>query len=229
MRLAEIQEAFQLCVLELATASRCGAQQTLGRGGSQGLQLDGLDDSIRLGPAAPESARLQNPVFAVGGGVMFPSSRRNITTGLRASAARRRVVWSRWMTRNRASTHLSQTDFAVLYPNWMALLVKTSVHVKRPIHQAMQAAIELPDAGVAILGSSGLAVAVRRQWGMLVNDAAAETENQFDHRLDNTFIAARMGIFGELSRSLGGFSSLTGGETRARAASSPGARREDPW
>lgn len=47
-----------------------------------------------------------------------------------------------WMMTVRGSTHMSQTDFAVLFPKWMDLFIKTLVHPQRGIYLTVAPTLE---------------------------------------------------------------------------------------
>ncbi|KAI1323397.1 hypothetical protein F5Y16DRAFT_383883 [Xylariaceae sp. FL0255] len=47
-----------------------------------------------------------------------------------------------WMFTIKGSTHLSQTDFAVLYPQWMSLLMKTIVNPRRAVYLTINSSLE---------------------------------------------------------------------------------------
>lgn len=47
-----------------------------------------------------------------------------------------------WMMTIKGSTHLSQTDFAVLYPHWMSWLAKTVIHPRRALGLTVGSTLE---------------------------------------------------------------------------------------
>ncbi|KAI3324716.1 hypothetical protein HD806DRAFT_53558 [Xylariaceae sp. AK1471] len=47
-----------------------------------------------------------------------------------------------WMLTIKGSTHLSQSDFGVLYPRWMSLLMKTIVNPRRAVYLTVNASFE---------------------------------------------------------------------------------------
>ncbi|KAK3939698.1 platelet-activating factor acetylhydrolase [Diplogelasinospora grovesii] len=103
-----------------------------------------------------------------------------------------------WMTTIRGSTHLSQTDFAVLYPNWMSLFMKTIVNPKRAIHLTICSALEflkitLPPQRRRYNTSTW----VDEQ--LLKTEADDDSRISFDHRPDDKWVAARLKIPNEFS------------------------------
>ncbi|KAI1855581.1 hypothetical protein JX265_005984 [Neoarthrinium moseri] len=47
-----------------------------------------------------------------------------------------------WMMTIKGSTHLSQTDFAILYPNWMSWFAKTMIHPRRAVAITINSSLE---------------------------------------------------------------------------------------
>ncbi|KAI1768217.1 platelet-activating factor acetylhydrolase, isoform II-domain-containing protein [Hypoxylon sp. FL1150] len=47
-----------------------------------------------------------------------------------------------WMLTVKGSTHLSQTDFAILYPRWMSMFIKTLVNPRRAVYLTVNSALE---------------------------------------------------------------------------------------
>ena len=112
-----------------------------------------------------------------------------------------------WMTTIRGSTHLSQTDFAVLYPNCMSLLMKNVVHPRRAIHLTVYSALEflgetLPTGFFVCQGVVGDEEQLLRN-GLRVGGADAETKDGFDNQLrhqpDERWVGARLKIPNELA------------------------------
>ncbi|KAK4192798.1 putative acetylhydrolase [Podospora australis] len=105
---------------------------------AQGIMLD------PWGPGTPESSereRLQKPVLSIGSEA-FMDWTENFERVEKICREVRDGGSLCWMTTIRGSTHLSQTDFAILYPNWMSVLMKTIVNPKRAIYLTVCSALE---------------------------------------------------------------------------------------
>jgi len=105
-----------------------------------------------------------------------------------------------WSMTIRGSTHLSQTDFAVLYPNWISLLMKTMVNPKRAIHLTVYSALEFLK--ITLPAQQTRFNSSKEQ---PLSNADFETKALFDHRQDTKFIATRLKIPHEFSLRLRGF------------------------
>jgi platelet-activating factor acetylhydrolase len=103
-----------------------------------------------------------------------------------------------WQVTIRGSTHLSQTDFAVLYPNWMSLLMKTIVDPRRALYLTTTSALELLATTLPEQQRYSLASAWATE-ALLERDADSESDILIDHRPDEKWIAARLKIENELS------------------------------
>jgi platelet-activating factor acetylhydrolase len=102
-----------------------------------------------------------------------------------------------WMTTIRGSTHLSQTDFAVLYPNWMSFFMKTIVDPERAIYLTVHTALEFLK---ITLPASRTRFA--KAWGdeqLLLDSPDCETRVVSDYRPDDKWLAARLKIPNEFS------------------------------
>jgi platelet-activating factor acetylhydrolase len=159
---------------------------------TQGILLDAW------GPATPERTEkeaVRKPVLSIGSEA-FMHWTENFDRVEQICQEARAAGALCWMTTIRGSTHLSQTDLAVLYPNWMSLLMKTIVNPKRAISLTVHSALEF------------LKVVLPRQqtrftraWAdeQLLTNADSETKVLSDHRPDDKRVAARLKIPNEFS------------------------------
>ncbi|KAM7192269.1 platelet-activating factor acetylhydrolase [Rhypophila sp. PSN 637] len=167
---------------------------------SQGILLD------PWGPAVPENKnnsaennKITKPILSIGSEAFmhwaenFDRVRSICREARRASSASSGGGSAHvWMTTIRGSTHLSQTDFAVLYPNWMSLLMKTIVNPQRAIYITVHSALEflkvtLPDEQTRF----------NQHWAdeqLLLNSSSAAAS-----RRDDKWVAARLKIPNEFS------------------------------
>ncbi|TPX09275.1 uncharacterized protein E0L32_009467 [Thyridium curvatum] len=101
-----------------------------------------------------------------------------------------------WMLTIRGSTHLSQSDFAVLYPRWLSLLWKTIVHPKRALQLTIMLTIDF--LGLASIPEPPLSHGI---WSRerLLEEAEVQTEVPTEHRPPDKWIAARLKIDHEFS------------------------------
>lgn len=102
-----------------------------------------------------------------------------------------------WQMTIRGSTHLSQTDFAVLYPNWMALLVKTLVNPRRALFLTVESILEFLRFTLPAQQRSRFETAWPNEH--LLELPITDKEIPFDHRPDDRWIAARLKIEREFS------------------------------
>ncbi|KAG5917446.1 hypothetical protein E4U53_004199 [Claviceps sorghi] len=104
-----------------------------------------------------------------------------------------------WMLTIAGSTHLAMTDFAVLYPQWMSLLMKSMVDARRAVGLTTMASLEflsltLPRAHLR-----------HRTWAeqhvLLSAEAPSEPEEALrdDHAPDDKWVAVRLKMPHELS------------------------------
>ncbi|KAK3329726.1 platelet-activating factor acetylhydrolase, isoform II-domain-containing protein [Apodospora peruviana] len=163
---------------------------------SQGILADAW------GPAMPESnghRRVQKPVLSIGSEAFmyWKDNHKRVEQICREARAAGALCW---MTTIRGSTHLSQTDFAVLYPNWMSLLMKTIVNPRRAIYLTVHSALEflkitLPPQQTRF--NQAWADEELLKFNSTVDDS--ETEVSFDHQPDDKWVAARLKIPNEFS------------------------------
>jgi platelet-activating factor acetylhydrolase len=162
---------------------------------TQGILLD------PWGPATPECTEqksVHKPVLSIGSEAFMHWAENFECVEQVCNEAREAGTLS-WMTTIRGSTHLSQTDFAVLYPNWMSLLIKTIVDPERAIYLTVNSALEflkltLPATQTRFAGA----------WAdeQLLSRADSETKVVSDHRPDDKWVAARLKIPNEFSMRL---------------------------
>ncbi|KAK6849504.1 hypothetical protein PG995_013337 [Apiospora arundinis] len=106
----------------------------------QGILLDAW------GPATPvidetNKNRVQRPVLAIGSEA-FMHWQDNFERMVGIGEETRGSGSPCWMMTIKGSTHLSQTDFAVLYPTWMSWLGKTLVNPRRAIYLTVNSSLE---------------------------------------------------------------------------------------
>jgi platelet-activating factor acetylhydrolase len=95
-----------------------------------------------------------------------------------------------WSITIRGSTHLSQTDFAVLYSGWMSWLMKTIVHSQRAIFLTVASSLEFL---VKILPAEDFWDVTGFPAEELLGSADPERISN-EHRPDQKWIAARLKI-----------------------------------
>ncbi|KAK3693583.1 platelet-activating factor acetylhydrolase, isoform II-domain-containing protein [Podospora appendiculata] len=159
---------------------------------SQGIVVD------VWGPAVPESAThsmQKKPLLSVGSEA-FMHWKENFDRVERICKDTQTSGALCWMTTIRGSTHLFPTDFAVLYPNWMSLLMKTIVNPRRAISLTVHSALEflkitLPPHQTRF----------NEAWAdeELLRHADSKTQVSYDHRPDDKWVAARLKIANEFS------------------------------
>ncbi|KAK4659052.1 hypothetical protein QC762_106890 [Podospora pseudocomata] len=159
-------------------------------------RLDWLSQGILLdawGPATPESTereRLRKPILSIGSEA-FMHWTENFERVERICHEARDGGAPCWMTTIRGSTHLSQTDFAVLYPKWMSVFMKTIVSPKRAIYLTVHSALEflkitLPPQQTRF----------KKSWAddQLLSKADPGMEIELDNRPNDKWVAARLRI-----------------------------------
>ncbi|KAI5865859.1 platelet-activating factor acetylhydrolase, isoform II-domain-containing protein [Durotheca rogersii] len=100
-----------------------------------------------------------------------------------------------WMMTVKGSTHLSQTDFAVLYPRWVSLFMKTLVNPRRAVYLTVNASLEFLN---RILPPE---FTVRCGWadeGILRTKTLLVNELPREHRPEDKWMASRLRIPHEL-------------------------------
>lgn len=158
----------------------------------QGILLD------PWGPATPErtdQASVQKPVLSIGSEA-FVHWTENFDRVAQICDEARAAGTLCWMTTIRGSTHLSQTDFGVLYPNWMSLLMKTIVNPRRAMYLTVHSALEFLKVTLPPHQTGFTAAWADEQ---LLTRADSETKVLSDHRPDDKWVAARLKIPDEFS------------------------------
>lgn len=159
----------------------------------QGVLLD------PWGPGAPEvtegsNDRIRKPLLSIGSeAFMHWAQNYERVKGFCFEARQEGTLC--WMMTIRGSTHLSQTDFALLYPKWMSLFFKTIINPRRAVYITVDAILEF----FKIILPPAL-TRFEEQW--VNEDLLMSTEPQVDvsveHKPDDKWIAARLKIDNEL-------------------------------
>ncbi|KAI2604583.1 platelet-activating factor acetylhydrolase [Hypoxylon fragiforme] len=100
-----------------------------------------------------------------------------------------------WMLTIKGSTHLSQTDFAILYPHWMSFFMKTMVNPRRAVYLTVNSCLEFLN---RVLPAK---VAVRNCWideGILNTGVVTADELPRKYRPNEKWVASRLRIPSEL-------------------------------
>lgn len=105
-----------------------------------------------------------------------------------------------WMLTVRGSTHLSQTDFAVLYPRFMSLFIKTLVNPLRGMYLTIAPSLEflkivLPPTQTTAYDSSDWA-----DEGLLLGRSQPDSNITHDYKPDEKWTAARLKVDHEFYR-----------------------------
>lgn len=157
----------------------------------QGILLDAWGPATPVVPPGSEQL-ISKPLLSIGSeAFMHWQDNFDKVTEICTEAAQRKNLC--WMLTMRGSTHLSQTDFAVLYPRWMSFLMKTLIHHSRGIYLTIAPTLEflkivLPPAQTTSYDTSG--------WvdeGLLRNSSPVG-EVPVDYKPDEKWIAARLKI-----------------------------------
>ncbi|KAK0733927.1 platelet-activating factor acetylhydrolase [Lasiosphaeria miniovina] len=161
---------------------------------SQGILLD------PWGLGAPDStdrSRIRKPILSVGSEA-FMFWKENFDCVAQICREARDAGALSWMTTIRGSTHLSMTDFAVLYPKWMSLLIKTIVNPKRANHLTTRSALEFLKITLPLQQTR---FRLPELWAekRLLKIPSSETKVLFDHQPDDKWTAVRLKIPNEFS------------------------------
>ncbi|KAI0881523.1 platelet-activating factor acetylhydrolase, isoform II-domain-containing protein [Annulohypoxylon maeteangense] len=100
-----------------------------------------------------------------------------------------------WMMTIKGSTHLSQTDFAILYPRWMSIFMKTVVNPRRAVYLTVNSSLEFLS---RVLPPESIAGNAWVNEGILQTRALIADELPLGHRPDNKWMASRLRIPNEL-------------------------------
>lgn len=157
----------------------------------QGILLDAW------GPAAPDvklesRQRITKPLLSIGSeAFMHWNDNYDKIDGICQEAKDSGALC--WMLTVRGSTHLSQTDFAVLYPKWMSNFIKTLIHPLRGFYLTIAPSLEflklvLPLQQTTTYDTSG--------WvdEGLLRTSHPDSQISLEHKPDDKWIAARLKI-----------------------------------
>ncbi|KAK4105394.1 hypothetical protein N658DRAFT_411115, partial [Parathielavia hyrcaniae] len=164
---------------------------------TQGVLLDPWGPAT---PECPEQRSVHKPVLSVGSEA-FMHWGENFECVKRVCDEARAAGTLSWMMTIRGSTHLSQTDFAILYPNWMSLVIKTIVDPQRAISLTVHSVLEFLN-----LTLPRAQTRFTRAWAgeQLLSRANPVAKVESDHRPDDKWVAARLKIPNEFSTRLRG-------------------------
>ncbi|KAK1783687.1 platelet-activating factor acetylhydrolase, isoform II-domain-containing protein [Copromyces sp. CBS 386.78] len=158
---------------------------------SQGILLD------VWGPAMPEDSseehRIRKPILALGSEA-FMHWKDNFKRVENLCLEAREAGVPSWMTTIRGSVHLAAADFAVLYPNWMSLLLKSLVNPERAIQLHVESALEFCRMTLPEQQHARFSKAWPFEEGLLTATAGAANEVSLDFRPDEKWVAARLKI-----------------------------------
>lgn len=167
----------------------------------QGIALDAWGPGTPPAGVAEGTGVIDKPLLSIGSEAFmhWDENLDRVARFCREAAAAAGGRGRTWMMTIRGSTHLSQTDFGVLYPMWMDLLGKTLVDPLRALYLTVTPAMEflritLPAEQVE--GARGLDI-----WpdeGILRTAIMPEAEITREHRPDDKWIAARLRVDNEL-------------------------------
>ncbi|KAH6619553.1 platelet-activating factor acetylhydrolase, isoform II-domain-containing protein [Chaetomium sp. MPI-SDFR-AT-0129] len=165
---------------------------------TQGVLLD------PWGPATPDSGSTVNKPLLSIGSEAFMHWADNLACVERVCDEARSAGTLAWMMTIRGSTHLSQTDFAVLYPNCMSWFMKNLVDPARAISITVRSALEF----LALThGHAHEHTRLARAWpsDQLLASATPEADDIVStYRPDDKWVAARLKIPHEFSMRLRG-------------------------
>lgn len=158
----------------------------------QGVLLDAW------GPAVPENTEkpIRKPILSIGSEAFmhWQENFDKVHDICREGLEQGTLCWQMTI---RGSTHLSQTDFAVLYPHWMALLLKTLVNPRRGVFITITSIFEFLRYTLPAKQRSRFESAWPNEH--FLETAASHTRVSVDHRPDDKWIAARLKIDREFS------------------------------
>ncbi|KAI2469310.1 platelet-activating factor acetylhydrolase, isoform II-domain-containing protein [Annulohypoxylon bovei var. microspora] len=100
-----------------------------------------------------------------------------------------------WMMTIKGSTHLTQTDFAILYPQWMSMFMKTMVNPRRAVYLTVNSSLEFLSRVLPPEFTTGNA------WineGILQTEVLVTDKLPLEHRPNDKWTASRLRIPNEL-------------------------------
>ncbi|KAI2626072.1 platelet-activating factor acetylhydrolase, isoform II-domain-containing protein [Hypomontagnella submonticulosa] len=100
-----------------------------------------------------------------------------------------------WMLTIKGSTHLSQTDFAILYPQWMSIFMKTMVNPRRAVYLTVNSSLEFLS---QVLPPDFTAGNTWMNEGILRTKVLVADEVPRDHSPNDKWMASRLRIPNEL-------------------------------
>ncbi|KAK2596946.1 hypothetical protein N8I77_012826 [Diaporthe amygdali] len=161
----------------------------------QGILLDAW------GPAAPEvkpgraEQTITKPLLSIGSeAFMHWRENYNKIEDICKEAAQNDALC--WMTTVRGSTHMSQTDFAVLFPKWMDLFIKTLIHPLRGIYLTIAPTLEFLKIVLPPTQTSSYDTSNWVDDGLLLK-SHPDSQISVEHRPDEKWTAARLKIDNE--------------------------------
>ncbi|KAI1398810.1 platelet-activating factor acetylhydrolase, isoform II-domain-containing protein [Hypoxylon fuscum] len=159
----------------------------------QGILLDAW------GPATPKAGELtqqslRKPLLAINSEAFmhWPENFQRLTDIARETKDGGALCW---MMTIKGSTHLSQTDFAILYPRWMSILMKTMVNPRRAVYLTVNSSLEFLNRVLPPEAKTG------NTWvdeGILKTKLFVADELPLDYRPDDKWMASRLKIPNEL-------------------------------
>ncbi|OTB05102.1 hypothetical protein M426DRAFT_22209 [Hypoxylon sp. CI-4A] len=96
-----------------------------------------------------------------------------------------------WMMTIKGSTHLSQTDFAILYPHWMSFFMKTMVNPRRAVYLTANSSLEFLR---QVMPPEFTAGNVWVDEGILQTETLIANELPRDHQPDDKWIASHLRV-----------------------------------
>ncbi|ROT34999.1 hypothetical protein SODALDRAFT_329207 [Sodiomyces alkalinus F11] len=165
----------------------------------QGIALDAWGPATPSAGAAEGTGVIDKPLLSIGSeAFMHWEENFDRVVGVCREAATSGRGRS-WMMTIRGSTHLSQTDFGVLYPTWMDLLCKTLVNPLRALYLTVAPSMEflrLVLSAEQVEGARG--VDFWPDEGILRTAVEPEAEVTKEHRPEEKWIASRLRVDNEL-------------------------------
>ncbi|KAM0278869.1 hypothetical protein ACHAQH_004947 [Verticillium albo-atrum] len=178
-----------------ATTVQCLRKASLSWIG-QGIVLDAW------GPATPEAGegRISKPLLSIGSeAFMHWQENFERLVDLCHEAREEDPKALTWMLTIRGSTHLSQTDFAVLYSTWMDLLAKTLVNPLRAIYLTVAPSLEFLKMTLPEKQSANEMWVDEQILKTMQAPALPETAMGQAHRPSDKWIAVRLKVDNEVS------------------------------